>query len=234
MTVGAPVRLLAVLVTVAMLLAGTILLLFYSLSDPSTRSETFGFSAWFSASQVVLLLGSICYAAMKDSLPGSVVPVNTGTIVVTAVYNAVAVVTMVLFTQVLLPKHATSAAYYTICAAELLVAATLIVFLRMVSISHQVGHAGAMVGRADVEQLIKTCERIVAAGHVQGWKSDVLPSPERLRFSEGLRRDPLLRAAVAKLLSNLETHLASLPAEKTDGEARRLVVEIENLAARRS
>jgi hypothetical protein len=194
---------------------------------------TFTFTAWFSSCQALILLASLLYAAIKDGHPGAVVPVNSATVLVTFCYNIVAIGTILLFTQVLLPQYATARAYYAICIAELGVAAAIVTLLQLVSIAHQTGHARGMAGRQRVEVLLANCDLIAANARINGWKLAIDRLAENIRFSEGLRRNPALADDIAFHLSQLES-LTNSPAQETSsGEAQALVTEIASLALRR-
>ncbi len=233
MTLKPRARLLAVLSGAGLLLTVIVPFLFYAVTDPSTRGSTFTFSAWFSATQVVLLFSSLLYAAVKDGRPGSVVPLNSAIVVVTFYYNLVAVGTVILFTEVLLPRGSTPRTYYAVCLAELGVAIAITVLLQIVAISHQVGHGAAIASRERVDELLARCDSISANATSKGWNLEILRLSERIRFSEGLHRNSSLAAEVALRLSELESLTNSNAQPASRGEAQRLIAEIESLAFRR-
>lgn len=234
MSVNPSFRLVAVLLAAGLLLAAVVLFLFYALSDANSRSSTFTFTAWFSGLQVILLLASLLYTAIKDGCPGVVVPVNSARVVVAFYYNVLAVGTIIVFTQLLLPRHATPKAYYAVCIAELGVAIVVAILLETVGISHQVGHAGAAAARGRVDELLTKCDLISANAASNGWKLDMRPFSDRIRFSEGLRRNPTLVADVTVRLSELESLTNSSVQDPAQREVRRVMAEIESLASRRA
>jgi hypothetical protein len=222
-----------VLLSAGLLLTAVPLFLYYVPSEPQSRSLTFTFTAWFSSCQVLFLFASLLYAAIKDGRPDAVVPVNSATVVVTFCYNIVAVGTILLFTRVLLPQHATAKTYYAICIAELGVAIALVILLQMVSIAHQAGHAQGVASRQRVEKLLADCDCIAAKAAIKGWKLTMDSLAEKIRFSEGLRRNPALVDDVGLRLSQLES-LTNSPARETSySDAQKLMTEIASLASRR-
>jgi hypothetical protein len=221
-----------ILAAAGLLLAVVVLFLFYGVSEPSSRSETFSFTAWFSASQVVLLFTALIYTTIKDGRPGSVIPVNSATVVATFIYNVVAVMTMLLFTQFLLPHRSSSRTYYVMCIAELGIAVAYAVLLQLVAVAHQVGHTEALKSRATIDSLLKACDVISCNAASGGWMLDLRHCAELIRFSEGLRRDPALASEVDQLLAEIEVLTKSAPQEPALGEAKKLIGGIEALAKR--
>jgi hypothetical protein len=226
-------RIPAILMSAGVLFAGTILFLFYAISNPSSRSNTFTFTAWFSAAQVVFLLSALLYAAIKDGRPDSVVPVNSAIVEVVFFYNVVALSTILLFTRYLLPLHHSEPRnYYTICATEALIAAVIVILLQLVVAAHQMGHAESVQRRVQLNELLQKCEAISSNAVNAGWTLDVKRCSDRIRFSEAIRTDPALSLNVLRLLSELEVLTSSAPQEPTLGEARKIVTEIESTALR--
>lgn len=223
-----------ILAAAGLIVAAVVLFLFYGISDPSSRSETFTFTAWFGACQVFVLFASLIYTAIKDGRPGSVIPVNSATVIATFIYNAIAVLTMLLFTLYLLPHLASARTYYAVCIAEMALACAYVILLQLVAVAHQVGHAEAAQARATVDSLLRICDRIAGNAASEGWTLDMRRCSESIRFSEGLRRDPELPSAVDRLLAELEFLTRSAPDEFRRGEARRLMNSVEALANRRS
>jgi len=224
----------AILAVSGLLLVAVVLLLFYGVLEPSSRSETFSFTAWFSAVQVLLLFASLIYTAVKDGHPGSVIPVNSATVVATFIYNVAAVLTMILFTQFLLPRHSSPKSYYVICIAGFGIAAAYVVTLQLVAVAHQVGHTEALQSSATIDSLLKMCDVITCNATGGGWGLDLRRCSELIRFSEGLRRDPALPSEVDRLLGELEALTKSAPQEPSLGEAKKLISGIEALARRRN
>jgi len=224
----------AILAVAGFLLTAVVLFLFYGIAEPASRSETFSFTAWFGAGQVVLLFSSLIYTAIKDGRPGSVIPVNSATVVATFFYNVAAAVTMLLFTLYLLPSRSTARTYYVVCLAELGIAVAYIVMLQLVAVAHEVGHAEAIEARATVEDLVRKCDAISLMAASQGWTLNLARCSESIRFSEGLRRDPALPSEVNRMLGELEELTQSAPGEAELAEAKRRIAGIEALARRRS
>jgi hypothetical protein len=224
----------AILTVAGLLLAAVVLLLFYGILDPSSRSGTFSFTAWFSVFQVLLLFSSLIYTAIKDGHPGSVIPVNSATVIATLIYNVAAVLTILLFTQFLLPFRSSSRTYYVICIAEFGIAAACLITLQLVAVAHRVGHTEALQSRATVDSLLKTCDVISSNATSGGWELDLRRCSEVIRFSEGLRHDPVLPPEVDRLLGELEALTKSDPQEAALGEAKKIISGIEALARRRN
>jgi hypothetical protein len=224
----------AILAVSGLLLVAVVLFLFYGISEPSSRSETFSFTAWFSAGQVILLFAALIYTAIKDGHPGSVIPVNSATVVAAFLYNVVAVLTMLLFTQFLLPHRSSTRDYYVICVAELGVSAAYVVLLQLVAVAHKVGHTEALESRATIDGLVRKCDAISLNAASTGWTVDLRRCSELIRFSEGLRRDPALPSEVDRSLAELEVLTKSTPQEPALGEAKKLISGIEALARRRN
>ncbi len=224
----------AILSAAGLLLTAVVLFLFYGISVPVSRSETFVFTAWFSAAQVLLLFSSLIYTAIKDGHPGSVIPVNSATVIATFFYNVAAGLTMLLFVLYLLPRYSSARTYYVICIAELGVAAAYMVLLQLVAVAHKVGHTEALQSRETIDDLVRICDAISLRAASLGWKVDLRRCSELIRFSEGLRRDPALPSEVDRLLTELEVLTKSTPQEPALGEAQKLISGIEALARRRN
>ena len=224
----------AILAASGLLLTAVILFIFYGISVPLSRSETFRFTAWFSAAQVLLLFSSLIYTAIKDGRPGSVIPVNSATVIATFIYNVAAVLTMLLFTLYLLPRYSSARTYYVICIAELGIAAAYLVLLQLVAIAHKVGHTEALDSRPTIDGLIRKCDAISGNACSVGWRLDMRHCTEQIRFSEGLRRNPTLPSEIARLLEELEALTNAAPEEPAIRNAQRLMSGIEALAQRRN
>ena len=234
MTADSRIKGVAILAFAGLLLAVVVLFLFYGISEPSSRSNTFTFTAWFSTGQVILLFAGLIYTAIKDGHPGSLIPVNSATVLVAFIYNVVAVVTMLLFTRFLLPDRSNARTYYVICIAELGAAVVYVALLQLVAVAHQVGHSEAVRSRATIDGLIKMCDAISCNAAGVGWKLDLQRCSEHIRFSEALRRDPALQPEVARLLAQIEASTNVPPEESTIGEVKKLISGIDALAQRRS
>jgi hypothetical protein len=224
----------SILAVAGLLATAVVLFLFYGIAEPSTRSESFSFTAWFSAVQVILLFSSLIYAAIKDGRPGSVIPVNSATVVVTFIYNVIAALTILLFTQVLLPHRSSARTYYVICIAELGAALAYAILLQLVSVARHASDAEATQSRAGVDVLLRKCGVISSNAAMGGWTLDLERCSEVIRFSEGLRRNPALPSEVDRLLAELEVLTQSAPREPALGEATKLIRGIEALARRRN
>jgi hypothetical protein len=234
MTADPRIKGVAILAAAGLLLTAVVLFLFYGMSVPSSRSETFVFTAWFSTAQALLLFASLIYTAIKDGRPGSVIPVNSATVIATFIYNVAAVLTMLLFTLYLLPRYSSAGTYYVICIAELGIAAAYVVLLQIVAVAHEVGHAGAQQSRATIESLLRMCEAISCNAASGSWKLDMRRCAEQIRFSEGLRRNPGLQQDAARLLEELEILTNSASEEPAISEAKKLISSIEALTKRRN
>ena len=232
MTFDPRIKGVAILAAAGLLLTAVVLFLFYGISEPSSRSGTFSFTAWLSAVQVMLLFSSLIYTAIKDGRPKSVIPVNSATVIVAFIYNVIAVLTILLFTQVLLPQRSTERTYYVICIAELGAAVAYAILLQLVSVAHHVGHTEAVQSRAGVDGLLRRCEVISSNAAIGGWQLDLRRCSDVIRFSEGLRRDLALPSEVDRLLAELEVLTQSAPQEPALGEAKKLISGIEALARR--
>jgi hypothetical protein len=232
MTGDSRIKGVAILAGAGLLLAAVVLFLFYGISEPSSRSNTFLFTAWFSGGQVILLFAALVYTAIKDGHPGSVIPVNSATVVVAFIYNVVAVLTILLFTQVLLPHRSSTRTYYVICIAELGIAVAYTILLQLVAVAHQMGHSDAANRRVTIDGLLKRCDVVSSNTVIGGWVLDIRRCSELIRFSEELRRDSALSSEVDRLLSELEALTQAPLQDALLGEAKKLVSNIEALAAR--
>lgn len=223
----------AILASAGLLLSAVVPFLFYGIVEPSSRSNTFLFTTWLSTGQVIILFSALVYTAIKDGHPGSVIPVNSATVVVAFLYNVAATLTILLFTLVLLPhRSSTPRTYYVVCIAELGIAGAYAILLQLVAIAHRIGHSEPAERRTTVNGLVRKCEIISSIAASNGWTLDVKRCSELIRFSEGLRRDPALSTEVDRLLSQLEalTQAPSLDASLAD--AKKLICNIETLATR--
>lgn len=223
----------ATLASAGLLVSAVVPFLFYGIVEPSSRSNTFLFTTWLSTGQVIILFAALIYTAIEDGHPGSVIPVNSATVVVAFLYNVVAALTMLLFTLVLLPhRSSTPRTYYVVCVSELGIAGAYAILLQLVAIAHRIGHSEATERRTTVNGLIRKCEVISSVAASNGWTLDVKRCSELIRFSEGIRRDSALSAEVDCLLSQLDTLARTPSLDASLADAKKLISNIETLAAR--
>lgn len=217
------------------IVSATIVVLFYQLRVPAERSITFSFTAWFTTLQSVLFFGSLALVSLSRGAEKPIVPARASLVTSTVLYNIVALATILAFNVWLLPDIARPATYYTIGGAETALWVALVVLLRMVGIVHQASHAEAIATRQGVETLTAACDRIVAAAEAGGWQisQQLRDLSDRIRFSEGIRRNAEVAADVRSRLGRLEQVVASRA--NTDGQASasQLLTELRALAARR-
>jgi hypothetical protein len=81
-----------------------------------------------------------------------------------------------------------------------------------------------------------TCDRIRALGEIQGWRlaQPLRELAERIRFSEGLRRNGSLVEELSRHLDELETLAGVGGDDSAQKAAERLVTEISIMATRRA
>jgi hypothetical protein len=224
-----------VLAVVGCIVAAVTLLLFYELCDPSARSETFTFTVWFVVFQEALFFGSLALIGFRWDDASTAAPVRIGYLTSVVLYNLLGLATVVLFNLALLPQHARPKTYYTVAVAETGLWVALAVILRVVSITRRTSHREAETSRSGVDRMLVTCDRIRALGESHGWR---LAAPlhelaERIRFSEGLRRNRSLLDEVSRRLDQLEVVASGAGDESAEKTAERLVRELSIMATRR-
>jgi hypothetical protein len=204
--------------------------LFYALREPLHRSNTFAFTTWYCAFQIVMLFGALLYAAIRDGHPGSIVPVNSAVVTIVFACNVLAVVTVVIF-NLILPQYSTPRTYYSVSLAETALGIATVILIQAAGVAHQVGHMQAVATREAVQELASTCDRIATAATVHGWSLD--SAADDIRFSEGVRRNPALAEEVSRRLMKLEALAGATADDSVRAEADKIVNEIKVLAARR-
>lgn len=233
MTANTRVTGVATLAAAGLLLSAIVPFLFYGIVAAPSRSNTFLFTTWLSTAQVIILFSALLYTAVKDGHSGSVIPVNSASVVVASLYNVASTFTMLLFTLVLLPRgSATPRTYYVVCISELGIFGAYVILLQLVAIAQRIGHSEATARRTTIDALVRKCDNISSVAANNGWALDLRRCSERIRFSEGVRRDSSLSEEVDHLLSQLDTltHTPYLDASLADAE--KLLFTIETLAAR--
>lgn len=215
--------------------AAVTLLLFYQLRDAPARSETFTFTVWFVVFQEALFFGSLALTAFRSGRTSTAVPVRIGYLTTVVLYNFVALATVALFNLVLLPHHAGPKTYYTVAIAETGLWLALLVILQVVDIAHHASHREAEVMRSGVDQMLVTCDRLRALSEAHGWRlaQPLRELAERIRFSEGLRRNGSLVEEVSGRLDELEALAGAGGDDSAQKAAERLVKEISIMATRR-
>lgn len=217
------------------IVAAVTLLLFYQLSDASTRGETFGFTVSFVVFQEAVLFGSLALTASRSSRTSTAVPVRMGYVTTVVLYNVTALATVALFNFFLLPQDASPKTYYTVAIAETGLWLALLVTLRLVDIAHHALHRQAERMRGGVDTMLLRCDRVRALTEVHGWRiaQSLRELAERIRFSEGLRRNGRLVEEVSGRLDELETLASAGGDDSAQKAAERLVQEISIMATRR-
>ena len=229
--------------SVVFLLAGAVTIavtffLFQQLRQPDLRSETFEFTKWFILTQEAVLFGALAFVAAQAGISRTPVPVRGSYITIIVLYNSAAVATVLLFNVVTLPSGLTSAnTYYTICIAESGLAVAALVLMQVVGIAARSGHSDAQASRRNADDLIQSCERVLSVVESNGVARELAASlrelPRQLRFSEAIRRDPLLASDVDMRLAHLEQLASEGMDDESSVKAAALVREIKALARRR-
>ena len=225
-----------VFATSGCIVAAVTLLLFYQLRDAAERSETFSFTVWFVILQEVVFFGGLALTAFRTGVTSTAVPVRAAHLTTIVLYNVVALATVGIFNFVLLPqRHASPNAYYTIAVAETGLWLALLVVLRVVDIAHHAAHGEASMARTGVDEMLVTCDRVRAASESHGWRlgQAIRDLADRIRFSEGLRRNGSLAAELTGRLDELEEIATAGGDENAQKTAERMVKEISIMATRR-
>jgi hypothetical protein len=216
------------------IVATVTLLLFYQLRDAPARSETFNFTMWFVVFQEALFFGSPAVTALYLGRTSAAEPVRIGYLTTVVLYNLIALATVALFNLVLLPQHADPKTYYTVAIAETGLWLALLVIMQLVDIAHQTSHREAEVMRGDIDRMLLTCDRLRAVSEAHGWRlAQLRELAERIRFSEGLRRNGSLVEEVWGRLDELERLASAGGDDAAHKAAERLVTEIAIVATRR-
>jgi len=217
------------------IVAAVTLLLFYQLSDASARGETFGFTVSFVVFQEAVLFGSLALSASRSGRTSTALPVRMSYVTTVVLYNFTALATVALFNFLLVPQHASPKVYYTVAIAETGLWLALLVTLRLVDIAHYTSHRQAELMRGGIDTMVLTCDRVRALSDTHGWR--LAPSlrelAERIRLSEGLRRNSRLVEEVSARLSELETLAGAGGDDSAQEAAERLVQQISIMATRR-
>jgi hypothetical protein len=204
-------------------------LLFYTLGDSAERSVTFGFTVAYTSFQVVVLFASLALVALRPPRTAAVVP---ATLLVVVAYNVIAIVTVVLFNVVLRPPRVEAGTYYAVCLAETLLAAAAAIIVQLSGVIQRGSSVASTAARGRIDALLAACDRIRAQPALQGppVASALAELEERIRFSEGLRRDASLCRQVGDALAEVE----SISEPRRVEAAERLVRAASLMAARRT
>lgn len=212
--------------------------LFHQMREPELRSDTFEFTKWFVLAQEAVLFGALAIVSAQAGVSRTAVPVRGGYITIIALYNAIAVGTVLLFNLLMLPSGIASAkTYSTICIAESGLTVAALVLLQVVGIAARSGHSEAQASRRKVNDLIRSCDRVLSVAESNDLTREFVASlrelSRQLRFSEGLRRDPELVSAVDMRLTLLEQLANGSMDDDSTAKADELVRELQALVRRR-
>ena len=210
------------------------LLLMYQLSEAQSRSETFTFTVVFLCVQEVLFFGTLACNSLYNAKNTSNFPLQLAYVSSIVLYNFIAIITVILFSFVPYLLNGHSNIYITIALTETGLCLALIVILRMVDIAHRHSHLDASQARNNIELMLHTCDRIFALNHIHKWKlADLLHQvAERIRFSEGLRRNRQLCAELLALLNELELLITASGNDDAEQRAAQLANTILVYASR--
>jgi len=217
----------------ALIGAGIVVAMFFAFSDPSERSDTFLFTALYTAFQIVAICAIKIYTSLKTERGELVAPVSSAMVTVVVSYSAVSVLVILLFHSVLSPLR-TPGNYYTVNAAVVILTAAVLVWVQSVARAHTHGHREAAQARRSVDELLVWCDALKAHSAMNGWNLDVGKIAERIRFSEGVRRNPAVAQGVSEQLAQLETLVQQQADEGLRREGERIVRAVELLAGRRA
>lgn len=213
--------------------AGTVVAMFYLFSDPSQRSDTFLFTALYTAFQIIAICAVKIYTSRMTERGDVVAPVSSAMVTVVVGYSGITVLLILLFHSVLSP-YRTPRNYYTINAAVVALTAASLLWVQSVAVAHKRGHRQAAQARQGVDQLLVSCDALKAPCAMNGWNLDVGKMAERIRFSEGIRRNPALAQSVSEQLAQLERLVQQQAGEGLRREGERIVRAVELLAERRA
>lgn len=116
------------------------------------------------------------------------------------------VITIVLFEFSKVFLNTSSNIYYTIAIAEIGIWLSFVVLLRLAGIAYNVSHLDSETKYSGIQEMISTCGRLQGNIELHGWKFPELLNQlaDRIRFSEGIRRDATLFNEVSNQLKILE------------------------------
>jgi hypothetical protein len=188
------------------ILSATTLLLFYNLTNETNRSETFTFTVLLVIFQEFLLFGSLTFASLFANKISTPVPIMTGYFSTVLIYNVTSVITIVLFEFSKVFLNISPNIYYTIAIAEIGIWLSFVVLLRLAGIAYNVSHLDSETKYSGIQEMISTCGRLQGNIELHGWKFPELLNQlaDRIRFSEGIRRDATLFNEVSNQLKTLE------------------------------
>lgn len=183
------------------------LLLMYQLSDAHSRGETFTFTLAFISFQEALFFGALAFNSLNSAKESTTIPLRFAYVTIIVFYNFIATMTVILFNVLPYFQSINSKIYYTITIAETGLCLALMAILRIVDITHNNSHLAAEHARSNIELMLYACDRIFAFNQIHKWKlTDQLQQlTERIRFSEGLRRNKQLATELLDLLDELES-----------------------------
>ncbi|MBI3714121.1 MAG: hypothetical protein HY253_14330 [Burkholderiales bacterium] len=212
------------------------LFLMYQLSEAHNRGETFTFTLAFISFQEALFFGTLAYNSLNSASGTATTPLRFAYVTTIVFYNFIATMTVILFTVLPYFQNIASKIYYTITIAETGLCLALMVILRIVDITHNNSHLAAEQARSNIELMLYACDRIFAFNQIHRWKlAGVLQQlAERIRFSEGLRRNKQLSAELLDLLDELESLIKTGGNDDAEQRAEQLANIILTNASRQA
>lgn len=218
------------------ILSATTLVLFYNLSNETNRSETFTFTVGLVLFQEFLLFGSLTFTSLFVNKILTPVPVITGYFSSVLIYNVISIITIVLFEFSKAYLNISPHIYYTIAIAEIGIWLSFVVLLRLAGIAYNFSHFGSETKHSSIQEMISACGRLQENIELHGWKFSELLNQlaDRIRFSEGIRRDQNLFNEVSNQLKTLEMLTKNCGDDLTQKKISNMVEELLILTKHRA
>ncbi len=212
------------------------LLLIYQLSDAASRSISFNFTVAFIVFQEVTLFATLAINSLNLASNSQNLPLRTAYVSSILFYNSIALITVIIFSFVPFLQSVKPSTYYSVCLAETGLTTALIAILRLIDVSHQSAHNTSEQALYQVELMLHACDRITTLNQIHQWNlaSLIQQLCERIRYSEGLRRNQELATQMLSLLDQLESLIKSDSKNESELEATQLTNTLLAIAGRRS
>jgi len=212
--------------------ADTILLLYLGRSlFPS--QDAMSLAGAFLILQEATLFGVLIYITMTAGRTSIALPVHLGYISVLVTCSLFAVLVIAIFDLLLIFDIVSIAAFWTALAIRQSTLLVLLLSVHIVGIIQRASHHQSELRRSAVEDVVRMCERVSTSAKLAGWNlgAQFDTAGERLRFSEGLRRNESLVMNVRDRLSALDGLAKTDRNVESETKARVLLNEIVLIAS---
>ena len=217
-------------------IAAVVLLLFYMFKSPEVRSETFTFTAWFTAFLILypfLFIGGNLF--FKANHPGTQSIMTLAGANLTLIMIGVELFLVLLCNVFLLPNILGTGQYYALTVFVFALYFAAILLIQIVGVVQNSGNKAAIQNYKTVNHLVYAIDAVCSLASGNGWQVEgqIKKLGEQIRFSEGLRNNPELVDKAYMLISELESILQQSASDALKPELLNKMNLLRALASRR-